>query len=815
GRCVMAALRGVVPFESATLAIVDASRTFHVMIDRERGGESLTLPLRAGDASTGTLHVTRDTPFASHEQHLLLTTAEFLGTAIEHERRWSIENVRHGRRLRFEALLPRIAESLDVRKVFVELSPLIREIIPHDVLTFALLLPDRSGVRVQAATERGVMDLPPYRFSNTDEPLDVNMDFLLGYDIALEDDSTVRARISPRSAPEVRERVTRPGPEWVKFLAQTGVHSVLRVPIRSSEGPIGGLAFLARAPDSYDEEDGLVASRLADQMALALAHQRLADAELRRSRLTALDSVLPQLETLHDIDDIAVTISRLAKGFLPHDAAGVMVSHSSGGHIHGVVDGTNRMSMEVGPDFMQSQFAGMQDAGYFLMRDIEILDAARRLVRQHLIRDGEPLDNDVVVNETEFASIGTVGVHSEMRVSIRQGDDMAGALLFAAREPNRYTMDDVAVATRFAERISLRLARERIEGATRRAREAAARAKALEERVELLQQQLERLSAHRAVGVSAPWKQALTDATQVAATDTTVLITGESGTGKEVIARLIHRGSKRAKGPFVALNCAALPEQLLESELFGHERGAFTGAVEARAGKIEQAAGGVLFLDEVGEMAPTVQAKFLRVLQEREFQRVGGTRTIKADVRIVAATNRDPRAAIASGAFREDLYYRLGVFEIHLPPLRERPEDILVLAQAFLDEVGESIGRPAAGISEDAREQLLVHAWPGNVRELRNAIERAVILCHGGLITREHLPITVSRPPAERVAIAAPVAANFPIEGVPLESVERELLVKAMAKADNNKSAAARLLGVSRGQLYSLLRKHGLTDARR
>jgi transcriptional regulator with PAS, ATPase and Fis domain len=223
----------------------------------------------------------------------------------------------------------------------------------------------------------------------------------------------------------------------------------------------------------------------------------------------------------------------------------------------------------------------------------------------------------------------------------------------------------------------------------------------------------------------------------------------------------------------------------------------------------------VLFLDEVGEMSPGVQAKFLRVLQEREFQRVGGTRTIKADVRIVAATNRDPRAALAAGTLREDLYYRLGVFEIHLPPLRERPEDILVLAEAFLDEVGRTVGRSAAGISEDASEQLLVHGWPGNVRELRNATERAAILCQGGLVTREHLPITVFRPPAERVAVAAPVAADFPVEGIALETVERELLQKAMAKAGNNKSQAAKLLGISRGQLYSLLRRHGLTDARR
>ncbi|MEZ5312356.1 MAG: sigma 54-interacting transcriptional regulator [Thermoanaerobaculia bacterium] len=302
---------------------------------------------------------------------------------------------------------------------------------------------------------------------------------------------------------------------------------------------------------------------------------------------------------------------------------------------------------------------------------------------------------------------------------------------------------------------------------------------------------------------------------QVAATESTVLVTGESGTGKEVVARFLHRGSPRARGPFVALNCAALPEQLLESELFGHERGAFTGALQARTGRIEQASGGLLFLDEIGEMAPALQAKLLRVLQEREFQRVGGSRTIKADVRVVAATNRDPRRAIERGEFREDLYYRLSVFEIHLPPLRERPDDILVLAEAFLEEIGASIGRPAAGISEDAREQLLAHSWPGNVRELRNAIERAVILCRGGLVTREHLPLSLARPVAQTVAIAAPPAADFPVEGVALGAVERELLQKALARAGNNKSRAAKLLGLSRGQLYSLLRRHGLTDARR
>jgi len=219
---------------------------------------------------------------------------------------------------------------------------------------------------------------------------------------------------------------------------------------------------------------------------------------------------------------------------------------------------------------------------------------------------------------------------------------------------------------------------------------------------------------------------------------------------------------------FVALNCAALPEQLLESELFGYERGAFTGAHVARAGKIEQAAGGVLFLDEVGEMTPAVQAKFLRVLQEREFQRLGGSKTLKADVRVIAATNRDPRAAMERGTLREDLYYRLSVFEITLPPLRERRHDILVLADAFMQDLAASVGRPAAGLSEDARERLLGHPWPGNVRELRNAIERAVILCEGGLVTSEHLPITIARLPAPSTRQSG----AFPEEGVKLEAID-------------------------------------------
>jgi transcriptional regulator with PAS, ATPase and Fis domain len=298
-----------------------------------------------------------------------------------------------------------------------------------------------------------------------------------------------------------------------------------------------------------------------------------------------------------------------------------------------------------------------------------------------------------------------------------------------------------------------------------------------------------------------------------------VLITGESGTGKEVISNLIHQGSARAGKPSIAINCAALPEQLLESELFGHEKGAFTGAATFKIGRIEQAAGGTLFLDEIAEMSPAVQAKLLRVLEQREFQRLGGTRTIKADVRVVAATNRNLATAIARQTFREDLYYRLNVFQIHIPALRDRRQDILPLAEAFLEDLGRNMGRPAAGISRDAREWLLSHAWPGNVRELRNAIERAILLCDGGLITHDHLPAPMSLP-AEPLAIAANGAADGTRNGshngshsgeiVDLGSMERTLVQRALDKSRGNKTRAAQLLGVTRAQLYSRLSKYGL-----
>jgi transcriptional regulator with PAS, ATPase and Fis domain len=296
-------------------------------------------------------------------------------------------------------------------------------------------------------------------------------------------------------------------------------------------------------------------------------------------------------------------------------------------------------------------------------------------------------------------------------------------------------------------------------------------------------------------GTSDGWRDVLKCAARVAATEATTCLEGESGTGKEVVARFIHSCSPRRRGPFVAINCAALPEQLLESELFGFERGAFTGAQQAKPGQIELASGGVLFLDEVTEMTPAAQAKFLRVLQEREFVRLGGTRPVRANVRVIAATNRDLHASVAAGQFRADLYYRLNVVDIHIPPLRHRLEDIPALVAGFLREFDHTAGRDVE-ITPEAMAVLRQYAWPGNVRELRNVIERATILCEDGSI----------RPPDLGLGPASPAA----VESTDLESIERRTIERVMRETRGNKVHASRRLGISRMQLYCRLRKYGL-----
>ncbi|MCZ2153906.1 MAG: sigma-54 dependent transcriptional regulator, partial [Bryobacterales bacterium] len=298
------------------------------------------------------------------------------------------------------------------------------------------------------------------------------------------------------------------------------------------------------------------------------------------------------------------------------------------------------------------------------------------------------------------------------------------------------------------------------------------------------------------VGRGQRMREILASVARVAPARTTVLLCGESGVGKDLIARAIHFHSPRRDQPFVKINCTALPESLMESELFGYEKGAFTGATAAKPGKFEQADGGTVFLDEIGDVPPSIQVKLLRILQEREFERLGSNKTRQIDVRVVAATNVDLKAALEEGNFREDLYYRLNVFPLTLPPLRERREDIPLLAQHFLRKYVDDQGSPVTGISEAAMAKLMEYAWPGNVRELENVIERSLVLATGAVLDAGDVKLD-----EPRRNHAASGETSFLPEGVSLEQHEQNLIREAMRRANNNKSQAARMLGLTRNAL--------------
>ncbi len=326
----------------------------------------------------------------------------------------------------------------------------------------------------------------------------------------------------------------------------------------------------------------------------------------------------------------------------------------------------------------------------------------------------------------------------------------------------------------------------------------------LEEEIRVLRERLgERFDFSSIIGRSRPMRELFEALALVAPSDATVLITGESGTGKELVANAIHQNSPRRDKPFVKVNCAALHENLLESELFGHERGAFTGAAAQRKGRFELAHGGTLFLDEIGDMSPATQAKVLRVLQEGEFERLGGSRTLKVDVRVIAATHRDLEAMVAEGAFRQDLYYRLSVVPVHLPPLRDRPEDIPLLAEHFLRIYAEKNRKPVAGFTPEAMDLLVRHPWPGNVRELQNAVERAVILCLGERITPRELPPALQGPAGDEPQAPTPAGPRT------LKDAERELILRTLEETGGNRTRAAQILGISRQTLINKLKEYG------
>jgi DNA-binding NtrC family response regulator len=308
------------------------------------------------------------------------------------------------------------------------------------------------------------------------------------------------------------------------------------------------------------------------------------------------------------------------------------------------------------------------------------------------------------------------------------------------------------------------------------------------------------------VGASRPMQEVMRIVEMAAPSSASVLITGETGSGKEIVARTIHKLSPRAGGPFVAINCSAIPESLMESEIFGHERGAFTGAAERRIGCFELSDGGTLLLDEIGEMPAPTQAKLLRVLEDRKVRRLGSKTETPVDVRVVAATNKDPEQAVSSGQMRQDLYFRLNVFHINLPPLREHKEDIPLLAEHILRDINVKHNKTVKGVGAEVMDIFMSHTWPGNIRELRNVLERSAIMCERDLITRACLPgefgKTQAKSPSDLGAI------KFPI-GTTVDAVERELILQTLAATGNNKTRAAELLGISLKTLHNKLKEYG------
>ncbi len=328
-----------------------------------------------------------------------------------------------------------------------------------------------------------------------------------------------------------------------------------------------------------------------------------------------------------------------------------------------------------------------------------------------------------------------------------------------------------------------------------------------DENLQLRQELRERYDFANIIGTSGPMRQVYEQIAMVTGTNTTVILRGQSGTGKELIAHAIHHHSARAKGPLIKVNCAALPESLIESELFGHERGAFTGALNRKKGRFEMAHQGTLLLDEIGDLSPATQVKLLRVLQEREFERLGGTETIRVDVRLIAATNTDLEKAIEAGRFREDLYYRLNVFSIFVPPLRERRSDILLLADHFVEKYARTHGKRIRRVTTPAIDMLMSYHWPGNVRELENVIERAVVVCGGRAIHAHHLPPTLQTAEASGTGVPDSFAGA-------VAAYEKDLIQDALKTARGNRAAAARVLQTTERILGYKIRKYRLDPDR-
>jgi len=680
-----------------------------------------------------------------------------------------------------------LGQSFDPTGVLAEFSARTQPVVPHDYMLIAVREDDGHTYSVFAEyAVRGSVGCDNKRYTTA---------FERGGRAAM--DSFALAPVFGGEAERVADMASddRLGEASAcrATLDELGLRSRLAVPLCAGGHVRGALIVMSATVGLYTEAHALACRQVSDLIgpfvhaAVALHRERR-----RRERLAAATALAPILGASLKVGDVLERLGEAIRPLIDFDTMGLALRAADG------------------PGFERSGIIGVRRPGYATTPAVEDYSTLERVSRGEiiLVRDARrELDPGRAGDRYLIES----GDRSVLGVPLLFGEESGGGLFFVTAREHWYDESDVEVGTAIAAALVLAVQHQRLAEHQQRLGAAEAKAQKLQRQVASLRTALDdRFGFDAIIGRAPKFMAAIDDARKVAVTGTTVLLTGESGTGKEVLARAIHHASPRAEGPFVALNCAALPETLIESELFGYERGAFTGADKLKRGRFELAAGGTLFLDEVGELAPAAQAKLLRVLQERRYERVGGATTLEADVRLIAATNRDLERAVSDAKFREDLYYRLAVFRIHLPPLRERGDDVLLLADHFVRQLGGAMGKLEPGLSRQARDLILAHSWPGNIRELQNAIERALILAGGELISAAQLGI-IPRPTHDVTTPPRPTSEVGSRTDVrQLAELEKQMIVEALRRANGNKSRAAAALGLSRTQLLRRVRRFGL-----
>jgi transcriptional regulator with GAF, ATPase, and Fis domain len=567
------------------------------------------------------------------------------------------------------------------------------------------------------------------------------------------------------------------------FTKALETRSLLIVPVKLRDEVLGLLGLHnTKSPRIWLDEEVAFLESIAQQLAIGYQYTRLYVTQEKESRrTTALLEIANKLNSHSDFKEVSESVIERAIGLVGADYGALGVLDQSG----------KKISLA---SFKSAEGIRLGKVLKVIEQHNKSLDVEKIEGLSELIRDSKTIkivDSQMPLGIRLFFN-ATLGGKAALVAPVHVGDKTFGLLGFVWSKQSTFAAHDIALVEGIADQIGTALERDRLSAEVMRLKS------------ELHQRQSE------IIGQAPAIRRAIELGLNVADTSTTVLITGESGTGKELIANLIHYNSPRSGRPFIKINCGAIPEGLLESELFGHEKGAFTDARAQRIGRFEEANGGTLFLDEIGEMSPSAQVRLLRILQDGELTRVGGKSVIKTDVRVIAATNINLESAIDSGGFRRDLYYRLSVFPIVLPPLRERVEDIHLLVFHFLESYKQKSGRFVSGISDEAVRALANYDWPGNVRELENAIERAVIVASGRQIELADLPDAISGNGA------APLSHNRVIQrgnGVSIEvelpatidEIEKRVIEATLDYAEGDKSKAARLLNIGRKTLYRRL----------